>query len=105
MSQELDSLGRIVDFGVIKEKLGEWIDTYWDHTTILHEDDTKLGKNITAITKQPIYYLPNNPTAENMASYLLLQICPDMFRECGVQCTRIRLYETPNCYADAVLGV
>jgi 6-pyruvoyltetrahydropterin/6-carboxytetrahydropterin synthase len=99
---DLDRLGRVVDFGVIKEKLGSWIDTHWDHTTILYEKDRPLGDAVVAKTGQTIFYLAKNPTAENMAEYLL-KLCEELFRGMDVTCTRIRLYETPNCYVDARL--
>lgn len=98
----LDALGRVVDFGVVKERLGSWIDTNWDHNAILFEKDSTLGHDIARATGQRIYYLPYNPTAENMARYLLEEICPKLFQDAGVACTRIRLWETPNCSAEAV---
>lgn len=97
----LDALGRVIDFGVIKERLGAWIDAHWDHTTILHELDRPLGEAISAQTGQSVYYLPSNPTAENMADHLLQHVCPSLFADAAVTCVRIRLYETPNCYVDA----
>ncbi len=100
---ELDDLGRVVDFGVIKERLGNWIDTNWDHTTILYANDENLGRAIHAQTHQTIYYLPTNPTAENMAQYLLHKVCPQLFAGLPIHCQTIRLYETPNCYAEASL--
>lgn len=100
-ANKLDNLGRVVDFGVINELLGGWIDANWDHNTVLHEADKALGDAVAATTKQEIFYLPMNPTAENMAEYLLKTICPTLFNDMGISCTRIRLYETPNCYADA----
>lgn len=97
----LDSLGRVVDFGVIKTILGQWLDDNWDHTTILFNEDASLGKAISAQTGQTIYYMPTNPTAENMADYLLHEICPKLFASYPIRCTRLRLYETPNCYAES----
>ena len=102
-AEQLDDLGRVIDFGIIKELLGTWIDDNWDHNTILNKADKILGDSIAATTEQPIYYLDENPTAEIMADYLLRTICPTLFTDSGIQCTRIRLYETPNCYADAVI--
>lgn len=99
----LDTLGRVVDFGVIKEKLGEWIDTNWDHTTILYKKDEALGLAIAGQTGQKIFYLPANPTAENMAEYLLHTVCPELFGHLPITCKILRLYETPNCYAEATL--
>ena len=85
---------------IIKELLGTWIDEHWDHTTILFDQDKPLGKAISAITGQKIFYLPANPTAENMAEYLFSQICPELFASMPIECVRVRLYETPNCYAE-----
>ncbi len=97
----LDALGRVIDFGVVKEKLGAWIDAQWDHATILNIKDKKLGDAIAAQTEQVVYYMDENPTAETMATYLLQVVCPRLFAEEEVVCTHIRLYETPNCFADA----
>lgn len=95
--ENLDKLGRVVDFGVIRELLGAWVDANWDHTTILFEKDNDLGEAISNITSQKIFYLPSNPTAENMAAYLLEEICPKLFSNMEVRCVSIRLHETPNC--------
>lgn len=102
---ELDSLGRIVDFGEIKRLLGGWIDTHWDHTTILWDEDRALGEAVAKETAQKIYYLPANPTAENMARYLMEKICPQLFNGSALTCCRLRLYETPNCYAEAEINM
>ena len=99
-ARALDTVGRVVDFAIIKELLGTWIDEHWDHTTILFDQDKPLGKAISAITGQKIFYLPANPTAENMAEYLFSQICPELFASMPIECVRVRLYETPNCYAE-----
>ena len=98
----LDELGRVVDFGVIKQVLGGWIDQYWDHTAILSEADQALGDMIAQRTGQTIFYLPNHPTAENMADYLLTQVCPILFKDYPLECVAVRVHETPNCFADAM---
>ena len=95
----LDDIGRVIDFGVIKERLKQWIDANWDHNTILWQRDIALGSAIEAQLQQKVFYLPTNPTAENMAQYLLEVVCRELFPENGLKCTQIRLYETPNCYA------
>ena len=99
-ARTLDDIGRVVDFAVIKELLGKWIDDNWDHTTILFDKDKPLGKAISNITGQKIFYLPANPTAENMADHIINTVCPKLFRNMPIECVRIRLYETPNCYAE-----
>ncbi len=103
-ARRLDKLGRVVDFSVIKKLLGGWINEHWDHTTILFDKDKALGKAIAGVTKQKIFYLPANPTAENMAEYVLKHVCPELFGKMPIECVRVRLYETPNCYVDIPQG-
>ena len=98
---QLDKLGMVIDFGVIKEILGGWIDKNWDHNTILNIADKVLGDEIAKITGQKIYYLNGNPTAENMAEYLHVEICPKLFLDKNIACKKIKLFETPNCYAKS----
>lgn len=102
-AESLDNLGRVVDFGVIKSVLGHWVDIHWDHTAILHENDHVLGELIEKQLQQTIFYLPTNPTAENMADYLLQTVCPEIFADYPIMCEKIRLWETPNCYAEAII--
>jgi len=103
-SQALDSIGRTIDFGTIKQILGEWIDKNWDHATILNEADKALGASIAAHTHQSIFYLPYNPTAENMATYLLEIVIPSLFNNFSAICTKVKIWETPNCSAEATAG-
>jgi len=95
----LNNLNMIIDFAIIKNKLKTWIDKNWDHNTILSEADKSLGKVIEICTKQKIYYLSHNPTAEGMAHYILHTICPELFADEKAQCVAVKLYETPNCFA------
>lgn len=98
-ANELDEVGRVIDFSVIKDLLGSWINSNLDHNTILSWQDKKLGDEIEKITNQKIYYINQNPTAENIAKHLLEDICPKIFADHQVKCIAIKLYETPNCYA------
>lgn len=98
----LDALGRVIDFGEVRRVLGEWIDAHWDHTAILWQEDRALGEAVAAQTGQAIYYLPYNPTVENLALYLLQSICPQLFAASGVRCVAVKIWETPNCSAVAV---
>lgn len=97
-STKLDEIGRVIDFSIIKDLLGSWINQNFDHNTILSIKDKKLGDEIEKITNQKIYYLADNPTAENIAKHLLEEICPKILIDQHVQCIAIKLYETPNCF-------
>jgi 6-pyruvoyltetrahydropterin/6-carboxytetrahydropterin synthase len=97
---ELDSLGRVVDFGFVKDKIKTWIDNNFDHTTILSIKDEKLGTDISTHTNQKIYYMKENPTAENIAIHLKEIILPTLFKNSNFSIERVKLYETPNCSVE-----
>ncbi len=93
-SKELDALGMVIDFKVIKDCLKNWLSENWDHNAILNIEDKDLGDNIQKITNQKVYYLRSNPTAENMAYHLLHEVCPKIFRDESAKCVKIKLYES-----------
>jgi 6-pyruvoyltetrahydropterin/6-carboxytetrahydropterin synthase len=101
---ELDGLGRVIDFSVLKEKIGTWIDTYWDHTTLVYVEDKITALALEGIPKfKPTFLCTFNPTAENMAHYLLHEIIPSLMAGTGVTVNRLKLWETPNCFAEVTL--
>ena len=102
-AEELDSVGRVIDFSVLKELVGGWIDRNWDHGCVLWAGDTEALLAVKACQPSKIFELPNNPTAENMADFLLLIVCPAVLKETGVVVTKIVLWETENCYAETTL--
>lgn len=106
-AQYLDDCGRVVDFSVIKERIGAWLDEHWDHNYICHPlDPIAQSTDEIAILGRAAYKLVDgmryyNPTAENLAAYLLRQA--NSLLPAGIKCSQIRLWETPNSYADAYL--
>lgn len=100
IAKKLDRLGRIIDFGEARKLLGNWIDENFDHNLILSIKDKKLGEKIAAETGQKVFYLNENPTAENIAKFLFSEICPKIFTKKNVKCISLKLYETPNCYVE-----
>ena len=103
-SNELDSLGRVVDFSVLKEKMGGWINLHFDHTFLVYEKDHEMIEALKMVTcdKKP-FICPFNPTAENIANYLLLTVAPRELQGHNVKVTKVILYETENCYAESSL--
>jgi 6-pyruvoyltetrahydropterin/6-carboxytetrahydropterin synthase len=107
-ADSLDDLGMVVDFGDIKQVIGDWIDLHWDHSMLLNPDDPLL----TAVLppdwkavfgpKEP-YIMPKgmNPTAENIAMLLSREAQKLISKNGqGLRVSRVRVYETPNCWAD-----
>jgi 6-pyruvoyltetrahydropterin/6-carboxytetrahydropterin synthase len=106
-ADELDNLGRVVDFSVLKERVGGWIDEYWDHGAIFNNHDMPAKRAVMAFMRenqQKVYYIDGNPTAENMADYLLRWVCPLVLKGTGVKVVKVKLWETPNCFATTELS-
>lgn len=99
-ADQLDNLGRVIDFSVLKEQVGSWIDQYWDHTFIIYNKDEELiaCRNVLEKNKE-IFISDFNPTAENIALYLLNEVCPKVLAGKNVHVTKIELHETENCKA------
>jgi len=100
----LDGIGRVIDFSVLKATVGEWVIDNWDHTFIANDQDIDLINAIKPFHKnKKIWEAPFNPTAENMAEYILKTVCPIVLKNSGVEVFHIELFETENCKADAIL--
>ncbi len=99
----LDKLGRVIDFSVLKELLGGWIDRNWDHGFIVYSEDREMISALERLSKQKLYLMPSNPTAENMADFLLRVVCPKVLTNTAVTVTKVVLWETENCFAEASL--
>lgn len=101
-AMHLDGVGRVIDFSLIKDKIGGWIDQFWDHTFLVFEKDLKMIEALKLMpgVKEP-FICPFNPTAENIALYLLNEISPKLLKETNVKVTKIKVFETDNCYATA----
>jgi 6-pyruvoyltetrahydropterin/6-carboxytetrahydropterin synthase len=103
-AQELDSLGRVIDFSVLKEKIGAWIDQNWDHTSLIYRADERTLKALGDVpSTKEIFVADWNPTAENIADYLLRTVCPRELKGTNVQVISVTVWETPNCKAEARL--
>ena len=97
---KLDCLGRVADFGILKSVMKEWIDENFDHNVILNKEDREMGNILEKWTNQKIYYLPFNPTSENIILHLGEEIIPKIFAQIHFKITKLRLYETPNCFSE-----
>ena len=98
-SQALDELGRVIDFAVIKKQVGEWIDEKWDHGFVLWCIDYEAIEAVSGIESQKLHLMDANPTAENMAMYLM-KAANNLLPE-PITCTKVKLFETENCSATA----
>lgn len=99
-AEALDQVGRIVDFGHIKDVVGSWIDSQWDHGFIVYEKDADMMALFTGSTwKYWVSVL--NPTAENLANILLAR-AQDMLDPFDITVLSVRIWETETCYGTAI---
>lgn len=108
----LDSVGRVVDFSVLKSTLCQWLEDNWDHKFLAWQSDPILQKlaspgrwcadeiGIADTLRDSIVWVPFNPTAEKMASYLLEVIGPHALPG-HVRLTEVMIEETRKCSAKA----
>jgi 6-pyruvoyltetrahydropterin/6-carboxytetrahydropterin synthase len=95
----LDEVGRVVDFGRLKEVVGRWIDDEWDHAYIGHPDD--WVPSTLANAGMRVYLMPTGmePTAENLAEHLALRAA-NLLTDDRLRVVRVVMWETPNCKAE-----
>ena len=102
-AEGLDDLGRVVDFGVVKDLVGGFIDERWDHTALLMRDDPDSAAMVIAASNEqhgrPVYWMQGAPTAENIALELA-RVATKLLAGRGLRVVHVRVWETPNCWAD-----
>ena len=88
-----DEVGRVVDFSELKRRVKGWIDEYWDHAFLISHEDDNARRALDMVEPSRYYVLPYNPTAENMAKYLLEEICPRVLDGSGAKAVSVRIWE------------
>lgn len=94
----LDNLGRVIDFGVVGRLLGQWLENNWDHKMLIWEKDP-LREKIYNADPNGIVFVPFNPTAENLAKYLVQVVGPIELDPYAVALHSVTIDETRKCSA------
>jgi len=97
----LDQIGRVIDFSVIKSILCMWLEANWDHKMVLWAEDPQ-AEEMQKMDPEGVCLVPFNPTAENMAEYLLTNIGP-LYLPGDVELVEVKVEETYKCHAEATL--
>jgi 6-pyruvoyltetrahydropterin/6-carboxytetrahydropterin synthase len=95
--------GMVMDFGDIKTIAMREIVDKWDHAFLVYEKDTEIVLLLEKIPDHKTVLLDVVPTAENLATAAFRILAPKYTHTYGnnLKLERVRLYETPNCWADA----
>lgn len=109
----LDKVGRVIDFSVVKTTLCQWLEDNWDHKFLHWEKDPLIkalqvdcdlcdeatGHDVRDFDNS-LVSLPFNPTAENLAAYMVEVIGPLLLDEHGVQLVECTIEETSKCHVN-----
>lgn len=98
--------GMVMDFSDIKALAKENLVDAWDHAFLVWRSDTVLRSFLESLPGHKTVVLDVVPTAENLATVAFGQL-DRVYRDTygnHLCLERVRLYETPNCWADAIRG-
>lgn len=95
--------GMVMDFSRIKELARQHVVDAWDHAFLAYRGDAAVVPLLAAIPEHKTVLLDAVPTAENLARIAFETLEPAYRASYGNQLRleRVRIYETPNCWADA----
>ena len=88
----------VIDFSDIKSALCTWLDNNWDHKFLLWDQDP-LYPTLKACDPLGVIAVPFNPTAENMAYYLVEVLGKDVFKESPIRLVEVLVQETAKSSA------
>ena len=95
--------GMVMDFSDVKHIAQEKLVGAWDHAFLVYRNDQVMMDFLAAIPGHKTVVLDAVPTAENLA-HIAFEILKDAYHDRfghTLRLTKVRLYETPNCWADA----
>lgn len=95
-ADELDTVGRVMDFSAIKEHLCYWLEENWDHKFLVWEQDP-FSSSLKDIDPEGTVVVNFNPTAENMGQYLIDVVGPKQLAGTGVKLVSVNIEETRKC--------
>lgn len=94
--------GMVLDFGDIKLLTNQYIVEPWDHAFLVAKEDVGLVNFLNSIPNHKTVVMEHVPTVENLANAAFIVLEPVFSEAFGgrLQLSSLRLYETPNCWAD-----
>ncbi|HEY9278886.1 MAG TPA: 6-carboxytetrahydropterin synthase QueD [Eoetvoesiella sp.] len=96
------SNGMVMDFSEIKSIAKQHIVDQWDHAFLVFKGDTPVVNFLASLDNHKTVIIDSIPTAENLAQLAFDILAPQYASKFGggLHLSRVRLYETPNCWVD-----
>jgi 6-pyruvoyltetrahydropterin/6-carboxytetrahydropterin synthase len=98
--------GMVMDYSEVKRIAKKVLVDKWDHAFLAYAEDRKLLEFLQSLEDHKTVVLDTPPTAENLALtafHILDEAYQDRYGN-HLRLEQVRLFETPNCWADAVRG-
>mgnify|MGYP000570718295 CR=1 FL=1 len=94
--------GMVLDFGDIKRLTNQHVVELWDHAFLVAKQDTLLVHFLESLPNHKTVVLDDVPTVENLVKFAFDRLSPIFAAETQGKLSlfSVRLYETPNCWAD-----
>jgi 6-pyruvoyltetrahydropterin/6-carboxytetrahydropterin synthase len=104
-TEGLAEQGMVMDFSDVKRIANEKLVDAWDHAFLVYRGDKVVCDFLLSLPEHKTVILDAVPTAENLAQIAFSILAPayhDIYSN-QLRLERVRLYETPNNWADCVL--
>ena len=98
--------GMVMDFSAVKSLAMRHLVDLWDHAFLAWAGDQPVVDFLYSLPEHKTVLLDCVPTAENLAQQAFT-ILDAVYRDSygnQLRLERVRLYETPNCWAEALRG-
>jgi len=94
--------GMVLDFGDIKRLTNQYVVEPWDHAFLVAKEDEGLVAFLATLPNHKTVVMEHVPTVENLANAAFAILQPVFSKSFGgrLELSALRLYETPNCWAD-----
>ena len=94
--------GMVLDFGDIKRLTNQYVVEPWDHAFLVAREDEALVAFLASLPNHKTVIMEHVPTVENLANTAFAILQPVFNKAFGgrLELSAVRLYETPNCWAD-----
>lgn len=96
--------GMVMDFSDVKRIARESVVDVWDHAFLVYRNDQIVLDFLNSLPDHKTVIFDSVPTAENMAAEAF-RILKNQYQDVygnHLNLVRVRLYETPNSWADAI---
>lgn len=95
--------GMVMDFADVKTLANRHLVDCWDHAFLVYEGDTAVVAFLASLPGHKTVIIDRIPTVENLVQLAYETLAPVYDGHYGrdLRLVQVRLYETPNCWADA----